>query len=155
MRFNKQQGFTLIELVMVIVILGILAATALPKFADLSGEARTSTVQGARGAIQSAMGIVHAQALIDGTATATSSSVSLEGASIATVFGYPDNASIDEAAGIVSTDYHLATPSGTTATISATKDGGTSAIANCNVTYTEAASASAAATVGLVTSTGC
>ncbi|WP_275983098.1 type II secretion system protein [Propionivibrio soli] len=48
---SKQQGFTLIELVVVIVILGILAATALPRFVDLTGDARTAAVQGFAGAI--------------------------------------------------------------------------------------------------------
>lgn len=50
---NHQQGFTLIELVMVIVILGILAAVALPKFVDMSSQAQTAAVQGVAGAISS------------------------------------------------------------------------------------------------------
>ncbi len=51
---NKQQGFTLIELVMVIVILGILSATALPKFVNLSGEAHQATADAVLGAAKSA-----------------------------------------------------------------------------------------------------
>ncbi|MBK7324894.1 MAG: prepilin-type N-terminal cleavage/methylation domain-containing protein [Propionivibrio sp.] len=47
----KQKGFTLIELIVVIVILGILAATALPKFVDLTGDAQKAAVQGFTGAI--------------------------------------------------------------------------------------------------------
>lgn len=54
---NTQQGFTLIELVVVIVILGILAATALPKFVDLSGEASQAAVDGVAGSISSASAI--------------------------------------------------------------------------------------------------
>ena len=48
---QTQRGFTLIELVVVIVILGILAATALPRFVDLTGDARTAAAQGFAGAI--------------------------------------------------------------------------------------------------------
>jgi MSHA pilin protein MshA len=55
---NKQaHGFTLIELVVVIVIMGILAAVAIPKFVDLSGSARTAAAQGVAGAIASGTAI--------------------------------------------------------------------------------------------------
>jgi len=56
----RQSGFTLIELVMVIVILGILAASAIPKFVDVSGDARQSAVDGLAGALGSASAINYA-----------------------------------------------------------------------------------------------
>ncbi|MDP3650432.1 MAG: prepilin-type N-terminal cleavage/methylation domain-containing protein [Rhodoferax sp.] len=52
-----QRGFTLIELVMVIVILGVLAAVAVPKFVDLRGDAVTASTQGVAGALSSAAAI--------------------------------------------------------------------------------------------------
>jgi len=63
----NQQGFTLIELVVVIVILGILAVTAAPKFIDLTGDAKASTVQAVQGALNSAADMAHAKALVEGT----------------------------------------------------------------------------------------
>ncbi|WP_283630421.1 type II secretion system protein [Shewanella baltica] len=61
---KRQQGFTLIELVVVIIILGILAVTAAPKFINLQGDARVSALQGLKGPIQGANSLVYSKAAL-------------------------------------------------------------------------------------------
>lgn len=63
---KRQGGFTLIELVVVIVILGILAVTAAPRFLNLQDDARNATIDGLRGAIAGATGITYGKAAIAG-----------------------------------------------------------------------------------------
>jgi len=62
-----QRGFTLIELIVVIVILGILAATALPRFINIQSDARIAAVQGMAGALRSAQSVVQAKWFVAGS----------------------------------------------------------------------------------------
>ena len=90
MKFRqKQAGFTLIELVVVIVILGILAVTAAPKFIDLSSDANTATLNAIKASIQSASTIVHSKSLIAGNQNSNTSTVKVNGDDLDIAYGYP------------------------------------------------------------------
>jgi MSHA pilin protein MshA len=138
---GNQAGFTIIELVMVIVILGILAAFALPRFADLGGSARAAAVQGVAGSMRSAAGMAHSLQLATGVAAG--GTVTMEGNVINLSNGYPTTVDIATATGFTPTGYTAATV-GTT--ITWTRDDAATP-ANCSIAYTEATAAGLPANV--------
>jgi MSHA pilin protein MshA len=88
---QQQRGFTLIELIIVIVILGILAVTAAPKFLDIQGQATASTLQGVKAALQGGSQLIYAKsAIASEQRTATGDDVSSAGQTVDTTYGYPD-----------------------------------------------------------------
>ncbi|MBW3780795.1 prepilin-type N-terminal cleavage/methylation domain-containing protein [Aeromonas veronii] len=87
---KKQAGFTLIELVIVIIILGILAVTAAPKFLNLQDDAKKSAAQGVQAAVSSSAQLVYSKSALAGVERSSTAAVSSsDGTSIAVVYGYP------------------------------------------------------------------
>ena len=90
---KRQQGFTLIELVVVIIILGILAVTAAPKFINLQSDARKSTVEGVKAALQGANTLIYSKAALAGKEKATGQTVTIAtGVDVTTDYGYLNSA---------------------------------------------------------------
>lgn len=78
---RNEKGFTLIELVMVIVLLGILAAIAIPRFASLQSEARTAAVNGMAGGLRSSVALARAKYMVVGVMTNVT--VDMDGTAVA------------------------------------------------------------------------
>ncbi|WP_417439076.1 type II secretion system protein [Idiomarina sp.] len=172
---RNQKGFTLIELIIVIVVLGILAVTAAPQFINFSSDARASALKGMEGSVKGAMQLAYSKAAIEGEETSGTATVSVKGTDVNLVFGYPDAS----ATGIINavdagfaTDlgsdwvYEVVTGTPNTVVMAQSSsvtgtgtdgayDSGDIATSECYLTYTAAADEETAAIIAVTEDSGC
>ena len=146
---KNQQGFTLIELIVVILILGILSATALPKFVNISSDARAAAMKSVEGSMRSANSMIYAKAAVGNLLTGTSASsvpVTVNGTAVATAYGFATNGTELAKVMDVSSDF--------TTSAADIRSAGAPTPASCIVTYTAATSTTTPPGY-VTTTTGC
>lgn len=135
---KKQRGFTLIELIVVIAILGILMAVALPKFVSLQADARVAKMNGALAAVRASSVLAHAQLVARGFDSGFSGTpapnIVAEGVVVSYVNGYPTAAMVAALSGLSSTDYAINNTAGSTVRVASDSNH-----VNCWFQYNEAA----------------
>lgn len=158
---KKQSGFTLIELVVVIVILGILSAVALPKFMGLSTQARLSVVNGTAGSVTEAAALVHALAESNDQIGPSGSVTLPGGTTVATTYGYPSDTTsgipqaLQDYTGTPTVSFPFSfEPTTTDGLFFYAPPGGAGANNGCVITYTPPSAAGGSSTVTDTTS-GC
>lgn len=153
MKKATQRGFTLIELVVVIVILGILAAFALPRFMGLEKQARAASVRALEGSLRSSAALTHSIWLANG---GTAASIAIDGTATPIVIlrGYPNRASIDDTLQDGTLDPALAGRFSYNANNGAFTLNGATAGGTCRVVYTSPAAVGDAPGIA-ATTTGC
>ncbi|PMM04184.1 MSHA biogenesis protein MshA [Vibrio kanaloae] len=148
---KRQGGFTLIELVVVIVILGILAVTAAPRFLNLQSDARSASLQGLKGAMAGAAGIVYGTAAINGEETKPTVTAASSASGVNLVFGYPEASSAGIGAAVdglngddwVNLTNHVSNANSTIVYAFSGTENTANGTEKCVVTYTTRASAGA------------
>jgi len=136
-----QRGFTLIELVMVIVILGVLAAIALPKFINLASDARTAAIKSVEGSMRSTNTIIYAKAAVGNQLGATGS-LTINGATVGLVYGFAETTTELVKVMDITADYTVKTELTTpTSTAGSVLTAGATIPATCSVAYGVATSA--------------